>query len=150
MLVYKDLASQLNIFYHASYTLRFPKVFKPIGEIILTTPTLDFYDDFGSPNVYFAWKALQDVQSRIDLDIVMHPVLIRGIFKLTENRPPWMAFADVSAKMRYVQLEIARFIQDYKLDAFKFNSAFPVNTVLAKRGAIAAQNGASIHAIIPL
>lgn len=106
--------------------------------------TLDFYYDFGSPNAYFAWKALQGVSERTGLDIIMHPVLIGGIFKSTNNQPPWQAFGNVPNKMKYMQLEIQRFIQEHKLTNFKFNSAFPVNTLLAMRGAIAAQQ-ADVH-----
>ena len=106
--------------------------------------TLDFYYDFGSPNAYFAWKALQGVSDRTGLEVIMHPVLIGGIFKSTGNQPPWQAFGNVPNKMKYMQLEIQRFIKDHKLTAFKFNSAFPVNTLLAMRGAIAAQN-AGLH-----
>jgi 2-hydroxychromene-2-carboxylate isomerase len=105
---------------------------------------LDFYYDFGSPNAYFAWKALQAVSERTGLEIIMHPVLIGGIFKSTGNQPPWQAFGNVPSKMKYMQLEIQRFIKDHKLTDFKFNSAFPVNTLLPMRGAIAAQQ-AGVH-----
>ena len=101
--------------------------------------TLDFYYDFGSPNAYFAWKALQGVSARTSLKVIMHPVLIGGIFKSTGNQPPWQAFGNVPNKMKYMQLEIQRFIKAHKLTEFKFNSAFPINTLLAMRGAIAAQ-----------
>lgn len=101
--------------------------------------SLDFYYDVGSPNAYFAWKALQQVSARTGLEVIMHPVLIGGIFKSTNNQPPWQAFGNVPNKMKYMQLEIQRFIQDHALTEFKFNSAFPVNTLLAMRGAVAAQ-----------
>jgi len=101
--------------------------------------TLDFYYDFGSPNAYFALKALEDMAKRVDFDLILKPALIGGIFKLTNNQPPWMAHQNVANKMKYMQLEIQRFIQDHNLTKFKFNSHFPVNTLLAMRGAIAAQ-----------
>jgi 2-hydroxychromene-2-carboxylate isomerase len=106
--------------------------------------TLDFYYDFGSPNAYFAWKALQGVSERTGLSISMYPVLIGGIFKLTNNQPPWQAFGNVPNKMKYMQLEIQRFVKDHNLTEFKFNSAFPVNTLLPMRAAIAAQQ-ADVH-----
>ena len=109
-----------------------------------TDTSLDFYYDFGSPNAYFAWKALQGVSARTGLKVKMHPVLIGGIFKLTNNQPPWQAFGNVPNKMKYMQLEIQRFIKDHKLTEFKFNSAFPVNTLLPMRAAIAAQQ-ADVH-----
>lgn len=101
---------------------------------------LDFYYDFGSPNAYFAWRALQGVTQRTGLEVVMQPVLIGGVFKLTGNSPPWMAFGKVPQKMAYMRLEIERFVKMNGLNAFKMNSAFPVNTLLSMRGAIAAQN----------
>ena len=106
--------------------------------------SLDFYYDVGSPNAYFAWKALQGVSERTGLEINMRPVLIGGIFKSTNNQPPWQAFGNVPNKMKYMQLEIQRFIAAHDLTDFRFNSAFPVNTLLAMRGAIAAQK-AGVH-----
>ena len=110
----------------------------------MVTSKLDFYYDFGSPNAYFAWKALQGVSERTGLNVIMHPVLIGGIFKSTGNQPPWQAFGNVPNKMKYMQLEIQRFIKGHNLTDFKFNSAFPVNTLLAMRSAIAAQK-AGVH-----
>jgi len=83
-------------------------------------------------------------KERTGLKVIMHPVLIGGIFKLTNNQPPWQAFGNVPSKMKYMQLEIQRFVKDHNLVAFKFNSAFPVNTLLPMRAAIAAQN-AGVH-----
>ena len=39
---------------------------------------IEFYYDFGSPNVYLAWRALQRVEG---LTINLRPVLIGGLFK---------------------------------------------------------------------
>ena len=110
---------------------------------------LDFYYDVGSPHTYFAWKALQGVSKRTGLDVVMHPVLIGGIFKTTGNQPPWQAFGNVPHKMKYMLLEIERFIKDHNLVDFKFNSAFPVNTLLAMRAAIAAQEAGTHDDVYP-
>lgn len=110
----------------------------------MSTQILDFYYDFGSPNAYFAREALKSVTKRTGLLVIEHPVLIGGIFKMTNNQPPWMAFSQCSQKMAYMQLEIKRFIEDHKLVEFQFNSAFPVNTLLAMRTAIAAQK-AGVH-----
>jgi len=112
----------------------------------MVTQKLDFYYDFGSPNAYFAWKALQGVSEQTGLKVILHPVLIGGIFKSTGNQPPWQAFGNVPNKMKYMQLEIQRFVKDHSLTRFKFNSAFPVNTLLAMRAAMAAQ-AAGVHDI---
>jgi len=112
--------------------------------------TLDFYYDFGSPNAYFALKALEDMAKRVDFDLILKPALIGGIFKLTNNQPPWMAHQNVANKMKYMQLEIQRFIKEHGLTKFKFNSAFPINTLLAMRAAIAAQNAGVHEAYYPV
>lgn len=99
------------------------------------TKTVDFYYDFGSPNVYLAWKALSKVDG---LTLALKPVLIGGIFKSTNNQPPWRAFAGVPAKMHYMMAEIRRFAAMYGLSDFQMNPHFPVNTLLAMRTAMAA------------
>jgi 2-hydroxychromene-2-carboxylate isomerase len=97
--------------------------------------TLEFYYDFGSPNVYLAWQALSKVE---DLTLTLKPALIGGIFKGANNQPPWQAFAAVPAKMQYMMVEIKRFAAIYDLTDFKMNPHFPVNTLLAMRGAMVA------------
>lgn len=99
------------------------------------TKTIEFYYDFGSPNVYLAWKALSQVDG---LTLILKPVLIGGIFKGTNNQPPWQAFAGVPAKMHYMMAEIRRFATIYDLSDFKMNPHFPVNTLLAMRTAMVA------------
>jgi 2-hydroxychromene-2-carboxylate isomerase len=97
--------------------------------------TLDFYYDFGSPNVYLAWKVMSKVE---DLTLILKPALIGGIFKGANNQPPWQAFAAVPAKMQYMMVEIKRFAAIYDLSEFRMNPHFPVNTLLAMRGAMVA------------
>jgi len=106
--------------------------------------SLDLYYDFGSPNAYLAREAFKQMQSRIDLTLNEKPVLIGGIFKSTNNLPPWQAHGNCAPKMDYMRLEIQRFVTDHKLSKFRFNSHFPVNTLLAMRAAIAAVE-AGVH-----
>lgn len=108
-------------------------------------PSLDFYYDFGSPNAYFAREALKGVSRRTGLEVIEKPALIGGIFKLTNNQPPWLAHGKCANKMAYMQLEIQRFVRDHKLTKFRFNSAFPVNTLMPMRAAMAALD-AGVHA----
>ncbi|GHA88957.1 2-hydroxychromene-2-carboxylate isomerase [Algimonas arctica] len=96
---------------------------------------LDFYYDFGSPNVYLAWKALSQVEG---LTLTLKPALIGGIFKGANNQPPWQAFAGVPAKMQYMMVEIKRFAAMYDVAEFQMNPHFPVNTLLAMRTAMVA------------
>ena len=98
-----------------------------------------FYFDFGSPNAYFAHRILPDVEARTGLKFRYVPVLLGGIFKLTGNQAPMIAFAGTPAKLAYERLEIERFIARHDLDAFTFNPHFPVNTLGLMRAAIAAE-----------
>ena len=107
---------------------------------------LDFYYDFGSPNVYLAWKALEPVEG---LTLNLKPVLIGGLFKGSNNQPPWQAFAGVPAKMRYMMTEIERFARQYGLSDFKMNPHFPVNTLLAMRTAMVAHEMGVVDRFFP-
>lgn len=102
-------------------------------------PIIDFIYDFGSPNAYFAYKVLPDIAAKTGAAIHYVPVLLGGIFKLTNNKPPMMAFGGVKGKMDYQMLEMRRFIRDHNLTRFKMNPNFPVNTLMLMRGAVLAE-----------
>jgi 2-hydroxychromene-2-carboxylate isomerase len=101
--------------------------------------TIDFIFDFGSPNAYLAWKLLPDIAARQGAQVRLVPCLLGGIFKLTGNQAPMVAFGGIKGKMDYEMLETRRFIAAHGLTAFQFNPHFPVNTLLLMRGMVAAQ-----------
>jgi 2-hydroxychromene-2-carboxylate isomerase len=101
--------------------------------------TLDFFFDFGSPNAYYSYKVLPDILARTGAEMEIHPVLLGGLFKITGNQPPMMAFEGVKGKLEYEMLESKRFVEKHKLTDFKFNAHFPVNTIGIMRGLLAAQ-----------
>lgn len=101
--------------------------------------TLDFIFDFGSPNAYYSWKVLPGVLTRTGAQVNVIPVLLGGLFKLTGNQPPMVAFGGVKGKLAYEQLESQRFMKKHGIHAFRFNPHFPVNTLLIMRGLIAAR-----------
>jgi 2-hydroxychromene-2-carboxylate isomerase len=98
-----------------------------------------FYFDFGSPNAYLAHRVIPDIEARTGKRFVYVPVLLGGLFKLTGNRAPMIAFADVPAKLAYEQREMQRFIMRHGLTRFRMNPHFPVNTLALMRGAVAAE-----------
>lgn len=100
---------------------------------------IDFYFDFASPNGYLSLKALKNYQDEIGFDINYIPVLLGGIFKLTNNQPPMIAFGEVKGKLEYENLEMKRFIEFHSLNNFKMNPHFPVITLKLMRGALAAE-----------
>ena len=101
--------------------------------------TLEFIFDFGSPNAYLAYNALPEILDRTGAELKLVPALLGGIFKATGNQGPMMAFNGIKGKLEYEQLEIKRFIKKHQLFNFKFNSHFPVNTLMLVRGAIVAE-----------
>ena len=103
------------------------------------TKTLEFIFDFGSPNAYYSWKVLPGVLQRTGAQLKLIPVLLGGLFKLTGNQPPMVAFGGVKGKLAYEQLESQRFMKRHGIHAFRFNPHFPVNTLLIMRGLIAAR-----------
>ena len=68
------------------------------------------------------------------------PVLLGGIFKLTGNRSPVEAFADIPNKRAYELLEIAALRRAAPARLVTGSTRFfPVNTLQIMRGAVAAQ-----------
>ena len=67
------------------------------------------------------------------------PVLLGGVFKLTNNRSPAESLAGIRNKPEYQRLETARFMKRHGITRFAPNPFFPVNTLVLMRGAIAAQ-----------
>jgi 2-hydroxychromene-2-carboxylate isomerase len=99
---------------------------------------VEFLFDFGSPNAYLAHKVIPAIEARTGVPFVYVPILLGGVFKLTHNRSPIEQFKDIPSKLRYQQIEIERFVRKHRIDAFRWNPHFPVNTVQVMRGAIAA------------
>ena len=98
--------------------------------------TLELIFDFGSPNAYLSMKALPELLDRTGADLLITPCLLGGIFKATGNKAPMIQYADAPAKLAYENLEMRRFIERHGLAKFRINPHFPVNTLLAMRGAI--------------
>ena len=94
----------------------------------MQTP-IEFLFDFASPNAYLSYHVLKDVAERHDAALSLTPVLLGGLFKLTNNQAPMQAFADVKGKLDYDMLETQRFIAAHRLDRFRFNPYFPINTI---------------------
>jgi 2-hydroxychromene-2-carboxylate isomerase len=100
--------------------------------------TVEFHFDFGSPNAYFTHKLIPGIEARTGARFTYVPVLLGGVFKLTNNQPPMLAFSGVKNKLAYQHVEIERFIKRHGLTAFRMNPHFPVNTLLVMRGAVVA------------
>lgn len=100
---------------------------------------VEFHFDFGSPNAYLAHRIIPAFEARSGAAFEYVPVLLGGLFKLTNNAPPMVQFKDIPAKQDYMRREMGRFMTRHGIDKFSMNPNFPVNTVQIMRGAIVAQ-----------
>jgi 2-hydroxychromene-2-carboxylate isomerase len=100
---------------------------------------VEFHFDFGSPNAYLSHLVIPEIEKRTGVKFEYVPVLLGGVFKLTNNRSPAQSLAGIKNKPEYERLEMNRFIKRHGITRFKSNPFFPVNTLMMMRGAIAAQ-----------
>lgn len=101
--------------------------------------SIEFHFDVGSPNAYLAHVVIPAIEARTGAKFQYVPILLGGVFKLTNNRSPVESFAGVRNKLEYQHLETERFIRRHRIATFQWNPHFPVNTLMPMRGAIAAQ-----------
>jgi 2-hydroxychromene-2-carboxylate isomerase len=100
---------------------------------------LEFHFDFGSPNPYLSHLVIPDIERRTGARFEYVPVLLGGVFKLTNNRSPAESLVGIRNKPEYQRLETARFVARYGITRFTANPFFPVNTLVLMRGAVAAR-----------
>jgi len=100
---------------------------------------IEFHFDFGSPNAYLSHLVIPAIEQRTGSKFQYVPVLLGGVFKLTNNRSPAESLAGIKNKPQYERLETTRFIRRHGITKFQSNPFFPVNTLMIMRGAIAAR-----------
>jgi 2-hydroxychromene-2-carboxylate isomerase len=100
---------------------------------------VEFHFDFGSPNAYLAHLAVPEIEKRTGAKFEYVPILLGGVFKLTNNRSPAESMRGIKNRLEYEELERQRFVRRHAITRFTFNPFFPVNTLLIMRGAVAAQ-----------
>ena len=91
---------------------------------------IDFYYDYGSPTAYLAWTQLFNLPDN-KYKVSFIPVLLGGIFKATDNKPP----GQVINKAKWMFKDISMYADKYQVE-FNMNDAFPVNTLYLMRGAV--------------
>lgn len=100
---------------------------------------LEFHFDFGSPNAYLAHLVLPGIEARTGTRFEYVPILLGGVFKLTNNRSPAESLAGIRNKPDYERIEMERFLRRHGITRFRFNPHFPVHTLTLMRGALAAR-----------
>ena len=103
------------------------------------TKTVEFYFDFASPNAYLSHQVVLGIEERTGVKFNYTPVLLGGIFKATNNKPPMEAFFGILNKNEYQSVEMKRFQKRHGITKFKMNPHFPVISLQIIRGAVGAQ-----------
>ena len=101
---------------------------------------VEFHFDFGSPNAYLSHLVIPEIEKRTGAKFEYVPVLLGGVFKMTNNRSPAQSLVGIKNKPEYERLEMSRFIKRHGITRFQSNPFFPVNTLMMMRGAIAAHS----------
>jgi 2-hydroxychromene-2-carboxylate isomerase len=101
---------------------------------------VEFHFDFGSPNAYLSHLVIPEIERRTGVAFEYVPILLGGVFKLTNNRSPAESLAGIKNKPEYERLEMDRFIRRHRITRYRQNPFFPVNTLMLMRGAIAARS----------
>ena len=102
-------------------------------------PKAEFLFDFGSPNAYLSHLVIPGIEKRQGVRFDYVPILLGGVFKLTNNRSPAESNAGIRNKPEYQRLETERFVRQHGITRYKMNPFFPVNTLMLMRGAFAAR-----------
>jgi len=100
----------------------------------VSTKTVEFFFDFGSPASYLAWTQLPGICNTTGATLVYRPMLLGGVFQATGNTSP----VTVPAKGKYMLTDLARFARRYGV-SMRFNPHFPINTLALMRGAVGLQ-----------
>ena len=105
----------------------------------MVSKSFEFLFDFGGPNSFLAHKVLPELCEETGATVTYVPILLGGLFKITNNQAPMIRYAETPAKRNYEMLEFDRFVQAHAIP-FKMNPNFPINSLHLMRGAVAAQH----------
>jgi len=97
------------------------------------TKRVELVFDFVSPNAYLVFWPLRDLVAKAGAQLVLLPVFLAGMHKLTGNAPPMIRDAEVKGKNEYAVLEMERFIAHHGLTNYRMHPQFPFNSILLQR-----------------
>jgi 2-hydroxychromene-2-carboxylate isomerase len=100
----------------------------------MSSKTVEFFFDFGSPTSYLAWTQLPALCEASGASLAYRPMLLGGLFKATGNASP----VSVPAKGRHMLDDLDRYARRYGVP-LRFNPHFPINTLTLMRGAVGFQ-----------
>ena len=109
---------------------------------------VEYILDLAAPNGYLAWYPLKEIAARTGAQLVVTPVFLGGMHKLTGNSPPMMRDADVKGKVPYAALEFRRFLDRHGMDRFAMHPDLPFNSILLQRVLVAADDEAQRQLLV--
>lgn len=119
----------------------------------MTDLTIEYIFDFAAPNGFLAWYPLKEIAARTGAEIVVTPVFLGGMHKLTGNAPPMIRDAEVKGKVAYAAREFQRFLDRHDMTRFRMHPALPFNSILLQRVLVAAADQAErqqvVEALLP-
>ena len=68
-------------------------------------PQVEFHFDFGSPNAYLSHLVIPGIEARTGVNVTYVPVLLGGVFKMTNNVAPAVSLQGIKNKGEYQALE---------------------------------------------
>lgn len=97
------------------------------------TRSVEMLFDFVSPNAYLVWHPLREMLAFQGAGLVVTPVFLGGMHRLTGNAPPMIRDKDIKGKNAYSALEMRRWIEKYDLSRYRMNPKFPFNSLTMQR-----------------
>ncbi|MEI9929774.1 MAG: hypothetical protein WDM89_04215 [Rhizomicrobium sp.] len=82
---------------------------------------------------YFSHKVIPEIEKRTGAKFEYVPILLGGVFKLTNNKPPMLAFGEVKGKLAYEQLRVSGSSSATISRHTRSTPNFPVNTLALMR-----------------
>lgn len=99
---------------------------------------LEFFYDVGSPWTYLAFHKIEDVAAEAGVPVTWKPILVGGVFNAV-NQGVYAARANASGlRWAHMAKDLADWARFYDLKIVWPPKVFPVNSVAAMRGVIAA------------
>jgi len=99
---------------------------------------LEFFYDCGSPWTYLAFHEIEALAADAGAELVYRPILVGGVFNAVNGSVYEQRANPVPAKLRYHAKDLQDWARLYGL-RIAWPSVFPLNSVKAMRGALAAE-----------
>jgi 2-hydroxychromene-2-carboxylate isomerase len=86
---------------------------------------VEFHFDFGSPNAYLSHLVISEIEKRTNVKFDYVPVLLGGVFKLTNNRSPAESLKGIRTNPNTSGLKLDASSAGIESPAFRAIRSFP-------------------------